>query len=81
MSYNFDIYRKDSGNYLGSAEAFDPKTAAQQAILKSPLAINHTNPHEKSREIIALDENTFEILVAGEEYLVKKSVSDLAPQD
>ena len=81
MSYNFDIYKKENGNYLGSAEAFDPKTAAQQAILKSPFASNSKNLYEPSEQIISLDENTFEVSVAGDEYLVKKSVNDVAPQD
>jgi hypothetical protein len=81
MSYNFDIYKKESGNYLGSAEAIDPKTAAQRAISKSSLTENDINVHKQREAIIALDENTFEISVNGGAYLVKKSVNDLAPQD
>lgn len=80
MSSNFEIYKKDNGDYLGSGEALDPKTAAQ-AVLKFPLSTNCINAQEESNEIITLDDNNFEISIAGEEYTVKKSVEDLATQD
>lgn len=72
MNQNFDVYKKESGTFLGSVEAPDPKTASLQ-ILGFGLATNRINAEEQNDKLTMIDENTFEVAIAGEEYTVKKS--------
>ena len=72
MNQNFDVYKKESGTFLGSVEAPDPKTASLQ-ILGFGLATNRINAEEQNDVLVKVDENTFEVSIAGEEYTVKKS--------
>ena len=72
MNQNFDVYNKHSGNYIGSVEAENPKTAAQE-MLGGPLATNRLDSEQQNDELTMIDENTFEIAIAGTEYTIKKS--------
>lgn len=72
MNQNFDVYNKYSGNYIGSVEAENAKIAAQE-MLGGPLATNRLDSDEQNEELTMIDDNTFEIAIAGTEYTIKKS--------
>lgn len=74
MSQKFDIYKKDSGNFLGSVEASNPRDAARQ-ILGFSLSTHRFNDEDQNEGIVRVDENTFEISLEGEDYTIKKSAS------
>lgn len=72
MNQTYDIFKKDGGNFLGSVEAENPKDAALQ-ILTAPITTNRLNAQDQPDRIIKVDDNAFEISIAGEDYTIKVS--------